>query len=190
MEIECATCSRHGGERSNPQAEAREGEAVSRNASELDSASLHQSGTTNPPATVKSGIHGEGTLACSHGVPRGDWRWHAVKEKSRNLRGPSPRKWWRESDGPIVAGKRRNGRGVKGTCCERVGYRGPIRPLDQRSITDCTECGSYILQNVVNTGSSQESRMRENCTFGSMRGSDGIGTALRTRRPSLSTLLR
>ena len=45
MLIECSTCSRLGIERSNPQGEAREGESVSRNASELDSASLHYSGS-------------------------------------------------------------------------------------------------------------------------------------------------
>ncbi len=40
----CPTCSQAGGERSNPQAEARCGKPASRNASELDSASLHYMG--------------------------------------------------------------------------------------------------------------------------------------------------
>ena len=42
MLIECSTCSRLGTERSNPQGEAREGESVSRNTSELASASFDE----------------------------------------------------------------------------------------------------------------------------------------------------
>jgi hypothetical protein len=41
MLIECPTCSQTGAERSNPQGEVLCGEPASRNASELDSASLH-----------------------------------------------------------------------------------------------------------------------------------------------------
>ena len=40
MTTECPTCSRPGAERSNPQSEAWEGERMSHNKSELDSASL------------------------------------------------------------------------------------------------------------------------------------------------------
>src|SRR5690606_28038453 len=106
MTTECPSCSRSGGERSNPQAEARGGEPASRNASELDSASLHSVGVASLPKMVKPAIVGEVTLADSRRTPRGDWRQRVGKEKSRNLRGPSlaqaPR---RESEDPIVAGK-------------------------------------------------------------------------------------
>ena len=107
MITECPSCSQSGGERSNPQAEARNGEPVSRNASELDSASLrYRTGVTSLPYWLKSVIGGEATLARIRRTPRGGWRQRAGKEKSRNLRGPSlaatPR---RESDDPIVAGK-------------------------------------------------------------------------------------
>jgi len=102
----CATCSQAGGERSNPQAEARCGEPASRNASELDSASLRYTGVANLPERVKPAIDDEATPACNRRAPRGDWRQRVGKEKSRNLRGPSaattPR---RESDDPIVVQK-------------------------------------------------------------------------------------
>jgi len=106
MTNRCPSCSQTGGERSNPQAEARRGEPASRNASELDSASLHYTGVTILPDRVKSATGDEATPASSRRAPRGDWRQRAGKEKSRNLRGPArefaPR---RESDGPIVAWK-------------------------------------------------------------------------------------
>jgi hypothetical protein len=44
MTTECPPCSRPGTERSNPQGEAWEGELVSHNKSELDSASLREIG--------------------------------------------------------------------------------------------------------------------------------------------------
>ena len=120
MITKCPSCSQLGGERSNPQAEAREGEPVSRNASELDSASLHKLGVTNLPETAKSVIVGEATLGSSRRTPRGDWRQRAGKEKSRNLRGPGVvLVIVRESDGLIVVRKRGNARGAKGSCCRR-----------------------------------------------------------------------
>ena len=106
MTNRCSSCSQVGGERGNPQAEARRGEPVSRNASELDSASLRYVGVTKLPEMLKSVIAGEATLESSRRTPRGGWRRRAGKEKSRNLRGPTkaeaPR---RESDGLIVARK-------------------------------------------------------------------------------------
>ena len=45
MTTECPTCSRLGAERSNPQGEALEGERMSHNESELDSASLRENGS-------------------------------------------------------------------------------------------------------------------------------------------------
>ena len=94
-----------GGERSNPQAEARNSERVSRNNRELDSASLHKVGVTNLPDLVKSAIVGEEVPTCNRRTPRGDWRRRARTEMSRNLRDPSRLTTGRESDDPIVAGK-------------------------------------------------------------------------------------
>ena len=89
-----------------PKAKHRKGEPVSRNASELDSASLRYEGMTKLPEMLKSAIVGEATPASNRRIPRGGWRRRAGKEKSRNLRDPleakAPR---RESDDPIVAGK-------------------------------------------------------------------------------------
>lgn len=107
MTTRCPSCSQSGAERSNPQGEARSGELVSRNARELDSASLHLSGVASLPEVVKPVIAGEATPESNRRTPRGDWRRRARTEKSRNLRGPvaagrSPR---RESDGLIVASK-------------------------------------------------------------------------------------
>jgi len=110
MITECPSCSQPGSERSNPQAEARCGEPVSRNPAqrdELDSASLHYPmGVTHLPDWLKSVTDGEATLTSIRRAPRGDWRQRAGKEKSRNLRGPSSvATQWRESDDSIVAGK-------------------------------------------------------------------------------------
>ena len=106
MITECPSCSLYGGERSNPQAEARTGESASRNASELDSASLHQAGVAKLPMMLKPATVGEVTLPCSRRTPRGDWRQRAEKERSRNLRDPLTVKApGRESDGLIVAKK-------------------------------------------------------------------------------------
>ena len=82
------SCRRSGGERSNPQAEARLAEPASRNESELDSASLRLMGVTNLPDMVKSATNGEVIPECNHWAPRGDWRQRVGKEKSRNLRDP------------------------------------------------------------------------------------------------------
>ena len=103
MSNKCPTCSQVGVERSNPQGEARCGEPASRNASELDSASLHYVGAANPPDWLKPATVGEATLERNQQAPRGDWRQRVGKEKSSNLGDPArvamPR---RESDSPIV----------------------------------------------------------------------------------------
>ena len=100
------SCSQFGGERSNPQAEARKGELVSHNASELDSASLRYVGVTKLPEMLKSETGGEEMPECSRRTPRGGWRWRARKERFRNLRGPERMETSdRESDDPIVAMK-------------------------------------------------------------------------------------
>lgn len=107
MPTKYPACSQTGGERSNPQAEARCGEPVSRNKSELDSASLHVMEVTKLPELLKSDTAGEGMLMSSQRASRGDWRRRAGKEESRNLRGPAELRsnHRRESDGPIVVGK-------------------------------------------------------------------------------------
>ena len=100
------SCSQFGVGRSNPQGEARKGEPVSRNVSELDSASLRYVGVTNLPDWTKSAIAGEVTLESNRWTPRGGWRQRAGKEKPRNLRDPlSAAVPGRESDDLIVAGK-------------------------------------------------------------------------------------
>jgi hypothetical protein len=108
MTTKCPSCSQSSGERSNPQVEAWNGEAVSRNASKLDSASLRlKVGVTNLPYWLKSATGGEVTFICTRQTPRGGWRQRAAKEKSRNLRDPQPTIVLseRESDGLIVAKK-------------------------------------------------------------------------------------
>jgi hypothetical protein len=86
MTKRCPSCSQPGGERSNPQAEARRGKPASRNASELDSASLHYVGVTILPDWVKSATGDEATPECNRRAPRGDWRQRVGKEKSIPLR--------------------------------------------------------------------------------------------------------
>lgn len=103
MKIECSSCSLTGTERSNPQGEAREGKVVSRNASELDSASLEYLGVVNLPSKMKPVTTGEATFIRSLWAPRGDWRQRATTEESRNLRDPIIIDW--ESDTFIVAKK-------------------------------------------------------------------------------------
>ena len=79
---------------------------MSRNASELDSASLHKVGVAKLPKMLKPETIGEETFARNRWAPRGDWRRRAGKERLRNLRGPGTVEdtaW--ESDDPIVAGK-------------------------------------------------------------------------------------
>ena len=121
MLTECPTCSRIGTERSNPQGEARLDELASRNASELDSASLRNVGVAMLPEVLKPAAVGQATFVCSRWAPRGDWRWRVRKEKSRNLRDPSglhDRVW--ESDVPIVVKKQGNACGAKGDDCKYV----------------------------------------------------------------------
>ncbi len=118
MITECPACSRIGTERSNPQGEARLDELASRNASELDSASLHDVGVAMLPEMLKPAAIGEETFVCSRWAPRGDWRWRVRTEKSRNLRDPNPfYDGVRESDVSIVVKKQGNACGAKGDDC-------------------------------------------------------------------------
>ena len=183
--IECSADSQCGGERSNPQAEARNGEPMSRNASELDSASLHYVRVTKLPEMLKSVIGGEEIFTGNRRTLRGDWRWRMEKDNSRNLRGsPTAKALWRESDDLIVAKKRliRVERRGSTVCVSK--WKDCIR-LTRRSITGKEMPSRTLRRNQMR--SIQESRMRENCTSGSMRGSDGKGVACNSR-PSLSTL--
>ena len=76
------------------------------NTSELDSASLRYVGVTKLPEMLKSVTGGEAILKCNRWAPRGGWRWHVEKERSRNLRGPERvDTFYRESDGFIVVKK-------------------------------------------------------------------------------------
>ncbi len=119
MLTECPTCSRIGTERSNPQGEARLDELASRNASELDSASLHNVGVAMLPDWLKPAAIGQETFVCSRWAPRGDWRWRVRKEKSRNLRDPSRlHDRARGSDVLIVVKKQGNSCGAKGDDCK------------------------------------------------------------------------
>ena len=119
MLTECPTCSRVGTERSNPQGEARLDELASRNASELDSASLHKVGVAMLPDWLKPAAIGQETFVRSRWAPRGDWRWRVRKEKSRNLRDPSRlHDRARESDVLIVVKKQGNSCGAKGDDCK------------------------------------------------------------------------
>ena len=106
MSTRYPTCSKASSERSNPQAEASRREPVSRNASELDSASLRLLGVTNLPDWLKSVTDEEAIPESIRRAPRGGWRQRAGKEKSRNLRDPQSLRTLRESDDLIVV---RNG---------------------------------------------------------------------------------
>jgi hypothetical protein len=101
--IECTASSQCGGERSNPQAEARNGEPMSRNIGELDSASLRYSRVAKLPEMLKPATGGEETFVCSRRTLRGGWRWRVGKDSSRNLRSPAV---CRVADGLVVAKKR------------------------------------------------------------------------------------
>lgn len=106
MLIEYSTYSQCGGERSNPQAEARKGELMSRNTSELDSASLHYLRVAKHPDLLKPVICGEEIFTSNRRALRGDWRWRVRKDMSRNLRDPVfSTAEHRKSDGFIVAKK-------------------------------------------------------------------------------------
>ena len=115
----CPPCSRIGTERSNPQCEARQDKLMSRNASELDSASLRYVGVARLPKRLKPVAIGEATFISSQWAPRGGWRRRVRTEKSRNLRDPDAQhECVRESDVPIVAKKQGNVCGAKGDDCE------------------------------------------------------------------------
>lgn len=68
-----------------------DGEGMSPNESEPDSASLHQAMMTNLPEMAKSGTYGEVRSERTRGIIRGDRGGRVPKERSRNLRGPMPR---------------------------------------------------------------------------------------------------
>jgi hypothetical protein len=185
--IGCTASSQCGGERSNPQTEARNGEPASRNDSELDSASLHQMRVAMLPNVLKPVAGGEETFTSNRRALRGDWRRRVGKDNSRNLRDPPRTKSSRrESDGPIVAknGLTRPERRGPTVCMRRLAS---VQPLDK---VDYGTNGRKLPMeaNPACRRSIQESRMREICTSGSMRGSDGRGVAC-NGRPSLSTLL-
>lgn len=92
---------------------------MSRNASELDSASLRYLGVAMLPKMLKPANIDEATFICSRCAPRGGWRWRVRKEKPRNLRGPDPAHGGvGESDVLIVAEKQGNSCGAKGDDCE------------------------------------------------------------------------
>ena len=176
----CPTCSQAGGERSNPQAEARCGEPASRNASELDSASLHYMGVAILSDRVKPATDDEATPVCNHWAPRGDWRQRVGKEKSRNLRGP---RWVatpvRESDDPIVARKGLTSLERRGSTVS-VQASTPSLPPGLVPITETKKGnGGNVRRTCLCMGSLQESRMREIRTSGSTRGSGGKGIASR-----------
>ena len=126
MLIECSTCSRLGTERSNPQGEAREGKSVSRNASELASASLNYSGSGQPFRMGETCHCRKANIRQSRQTPRGDWRQRAEKDRLRNLGDPQGLRMsvsgqrgllW-ESEESIVVKKRSNVRGAKGFYCK------------------------------------------------------------------------
>ena len=121
MLIECPTCSQTGAERSNPQGEVLRGEPTSRNAIELDSASLHyKTGVANLSEMPKPATVGEVTFTCNQLAPRGDWRQRVGTERLRNLGDPKCCfTALRESDGLIVVKKRGNACGAKGTDYKR-----------------------------------------------------------------------
>lgn len=126
MLIECSTCSRLGTERSNPQGEAREGESVSRNVSELASASLYYPGVGQPLRIGETCYCRKANIRKARQTPRGDWRQRAETDWLRNLGDPSGlgmpvlfqagRRW--ESEESIVVQKRSNVRGAKGFYCK------------------------------------------------------------------------
>jgi hypothetical protein len=191
MSNKCPTCSQSGAERSNPQGEARCGEPASRNAIELDSASLHKVGAANLPDWMKPAIVGEAALECSRWAPRGDWRQRVGKEKSSNLGDPADgskggvvhRSSRRKSEGIVVAGKQGNSCGAKGSCCKCE----TIGPIHSRLPVAITGENVYVTDR-IRIGDDerlQESRMREIRTSGLTRGSSGNGES----RPLLSTLL-
>ena len=118
MLTEYPTCSRIGTERSNPQSEARLDEPVSCNVCELDSASLRKVGVAMLPEMLKPATIGEEIFICNRWTPRGGWRWHVGKEKSRNLRDPNTSYFGiRKSDVLIVVKKQGNSCGAKGDDC-------------------------------------------------------------------------
>ena len=126
MLIECSACSQLGTERSNPQGEAREGESVSCNASELASASLNYSGSGQPFRIGETCHCRKANIRRARQAPRGDWRQHAETDGLRNLGDPQGLRMsvsgkrgslW-ESEESIIVQKRSNVRGAKGFYCK------------------------------------------------------------------------
>jgi hypothetical protein len=121
MTTRCPSCSQTGAERSNPQGEARCGELVSRNTSELDSASLRNVGVAKLPEMLKPETIGEATPMSNRWAPRGGWRWRARKEKSRNLRDPIVVvSSWSEVGRSHSSGEGPNPPGAKGADCKHA----------------------------------------------------------------------
>lgn len=81
-----------------------DGEVASPNASELDSASLHQWRPANLPNVVKPAIDGEATNASIHRAVRGDWRERATTESIWYPGDPL-----RSPDSAVGAGQKRRG---------------------------------------------------------------------------------
>ena len=175
VQTECPACSRTGTERSNPQGEARGGELVSRNASELDSASLHKSGKANLPDLLKPATTDEATFACSPLFPRGDWRQRARKERHGNLGGPlrEERKTLTDAGKAITwprptAGVGRthsseegsNDPGAKGADCKRATINRSVSLL----------CSYYYDKTVDIAGSRRQFRPRGNSRNNRMEG--------------------
>ena len=126
MSTRYPTCSKASSERSNPQAEASPREPVSRNASELDSASLRVVGSDDSSGDGEV-CHQRRSDTCLHSSDSpGGWRQRTGKEKSRNLRDPiglrmsvlnqEGSRW--KSEESIVVEKRSNFRGAKGFYCK------------------------------------------------------------------------
>ena len=140
MSNKCPTCSQSGTERSNPQSEAQKGEPMSRNANELDSASLRNVGAANLPKMLKPEIVGQVTLERSRRAPRGGWRQRVGKEKHRNLGDPvwviTPH---RKSEGIVVVKKQGNSCGAKGSYCksetiDHIHFRLPLATTEKRCV--------------------------------------------------------
>jgi hypothetical protein len=149
--IECTASSQCGGERSNPQAEARNGEPMSRNIGELDSASLRYSRVTILPKWLKSVTSDEATFASSRWTLRGGWRWRVGKDNSRNLRSPAGR----VADGLVVAKKRLINVEQRGADCMRVKID-VLQPLSLWLIT-----GNRVATNIAKKSNSNEEHTGE-----------------------------
>ena len=62
---------------------------MSHSVSEPDSASLHKVRAANLPKVAKPSTDGEAAGVSSREVLRGDWGWRVLKDRLRNLGGPT-----------------------------------------------------------------------------------------------------